>query len=76
MQIYIKTLSGTKRNLTVDTLDSIDVIKTLLQEKEGIQKNQIRLIFGGNPLVDTQLISDTAIIAGSVVHMVIQLRGG
>ena len=76
MQIYIKTLSGTKRNLTVDTLDSIDVIKTLLQEKEGNQKNQIILIFGGNPLVDTQLISDTAIIAGSVVHMVIQLRGG
>ena len=76
MQIYIKNLSGIKRPINIDASDRIDIIKSILQEKEGIPKKQLRLIFGGKQLVDTQLISETSIIAGSVIHMVIQLRGG
>ena len=65
-----------KRPINIDAGDRIEIIKSFLQEKEGIPVKQIRLIFGGKQLVDTQLISETSIVAGSVIHMVIQLRGG
>ena len=47
-----------------------------MQEKEGIQMEQIRLIFGGKQLADEMKISDYNLEAGSTIHMVLQLRGG
>ena len=36
MQIFIKTLTGKTITIEVDPADSIDVVKTKIQEKEGI----------------------------------------
>ena len=36
----------------------------------------IKLIFGGKQLADEMKICDYNITAGSMVHMVMQLRGG
>ena len=47
-----------------------------MQEKEGIQVDQIRLIFGGKQMADEKTLEDYSVTAGSVIHMVLQLRGG
>ena len=48
----------------------------MLQEKEGVDVEMIKLIFGGKQLADEMKIQEYNITAGSTVHMVMQLRGG
>ncbi|TYZ62340.1 hypothetical protein PybrP1_000208 [[Pythium] brassicae (nom. inval.)] len=66
MQIQIKTLTGRK----------ILHVKQALQEKEGIQVDQIRLIYSGKQLADDKTLQDYNVAAGGTIHMVLQLRGG
>ncbi|GMH54543.1 hypothetical protein TL16_g01695 [Triparma laevis f. inornata] len=51
-------------------------VKQSLQEKEGIQVDQIRLIYSGKQLADDRQLDTYNITAGGTVHMVLQLRGG
>jgi len=51
-------------------------VKQALQEKEGIQVDQIRLIFSGRQLADDRTLESYNIGAGATIHMVLQLRGG
>ena len=72
----IQTLTGRKQSFNFESDNTILQIKQALQEKEGIEITQIRLIFGGKQLADEMKISDYNLEAGSTLHMVLQLRGG
>jgi ubiquitin-like protein Nedd8 len=50
MQITIKTLSGRKPTFNFEPEQKVLAVKQALQEKEGIQVEQIRLIFSGRQL--------------------------
>jgi ubiquitin-like protein Nedd8 len=50
-------------------------VKQMLQESVGVEVPMIRLIFSGKQLNDEQKIKDCNVTAGSVIHMVLQLRG-
>mmetsp|Transcript_22914 Transcript_22914/g.70902 ORF Transcript_22914/g.70902 Transcript_22914/m.70902 type:complete len:102 (+) Transcript_22914:55-360(+) len=76
MQIFIKTLTGRKQAMTLEPTDEVKSIKQSLQEKEGIQVDQIRLIYSGKQLADDKPIEFYNITAGGTIHMVLQLRGG
>ncbi|KAJ1457312.1 ubiquitin-related domain-containing protein [Pelagophyceae sp. CCMP2097] len=76
MQIFIKTLTGRKQAMTIEPADEVRLIKQTLQEKEGIQVDQIRLIYSGKQLADDKTIEQYNITAGGTIHMVLQLRGG
>lgn len=47
----------------------------MLAEKTGIYKEMIRLIFHGSPMVDNQTLADHKVVAGAVIHMILQMRG-
>ena len=76
MQIFIKTLTGRKQAFNFEPEQQVLAVKQQLQEKEGIQVDQIRLIFSGKQLNDEKTLESYNIQAGATIHMVLQLRGG
>ena len=75
-QIFIKTLTGRKQPFNFEPENQVLAIKQALQEKEGIQVDQIKLIFSGKQLADNNTLESYNIAAGATIHMVLQLRGG
>jgi ubiquitin len=75
-QIFVKTLTNKTITLDVEPSHTIEVLKAMIWEKEGIPSDQQRIIFHGRVLGNKRTISNYGIRPESTLHLVLRLRGG
>lgn len=73
-QIFVKSINGKSRTLEVNAESTIGDVKRILQEKEGVNPDEQRLIFGGKNLEDTRKLSDYNIQSESTLHLVLRVK--
>ncbi|GLJ51511.1 hypothetical protein SUGI_1094960 [Cryptomeria japonica] len=76
LSIKVKTLTGKEVEIDIEPTDTIERIKELVDQREGIPPLQQKLIYGGKQLNDEKTVEDYGLEGGSVLHLVLALRGG
>lgn len=76
MQLKVVTLTGNESIIDVTSTDKIFAIKEKLEEHEGIPPDQQRLVYQGKQLKDEKTVGNYKLKGGTVLHLVMALRGG
>ena len=74
--VSVRTLTGKYISLDVESLDSTELVKQKVQDKEGIPPDHQRLIFAGRQLEDGRTLADYGVGHLDVLRLALRLRRG
>lgn len=74
--IKVQTLTNKIIELDVDLEDTVETLKQIIQDKEGIPPDQQRLIYGSTQLEDKRTLATYNVQHNAVLHLILRLRGG
>ena len=72
---FVKVLSGRKREVALPCSAQVSALKGLIQESEGVNAVDQRLVFNGSQMADDQPLSHYGLQTGATVHMVMSFLG-
>jgi hypothetical protein len=72
----IRYQSGKMVTINFHPDNTIQQIKEMFAKKEGLQANQVELIFGGEELKGEKTLGECHIQQESVLHLLFRLDGG
>ena len=76
LQVFVKTLTGKTITLQVRGDDTVEYLKAMICEKEGLPPDQQRLIYAGKPLRKPTQLRDYNLHNGSTLDLSLFLPGG
>ncbi len=74
--VKVKTIGNREISCNYEADDTVKTLKENIYQKEGINVEQFKLIFGGQPMDDNKKLSDYKVEAGHTLIMISVLRGG
>lgn len=74
MQIFIKTLTGKKISIDIESSDIISKVKAEVETKEGIPSDLQTLIYAGKRLENEKSLADLGIEGEFTLHLVQRCR--
>lgn len=74
IQIFIQKTDGTTFYVDVETYDTIDYVKTIIQSEQSIDPALQILVFNGTQLEDSKSVSESNILAGDTLNLFIATK--
>lgn len=74
IEIFVKGLTGKTTTHYFEDQDTVDCVKAMIQERDGIPAAEQRLIYAGKQLEDGRTMADYTIQDWATFHLVLRLR--
>ena len=75
MNIFVKSPTGKTITFNVNSEDTVNYVKQLIQESEGFLPKDQYLVFKGKQLEGCKSLKDYEINEESTLHLVFKIRG-